>query len=91
MSGPMGGLNVVDPTDVKILLHDQLSGEVAEIPAESDDFETEFADLPNLAKNIGRVYEAYRKNEEVASFVDAVARHELIAEMYATWDAAKNE
>jgi len=90
LSGPSGGLNVVDPADIKILLHDQLSGEVLEIAAESDDFESEFGDLPNHAKNIGRVYEAYRKGEEIASFEDALERHELLAEMYASWDATKS-
>lgn len=89
VSGPSGFLNTVAPGDMKILVHNQASGEVEEVKPEKDEFDVEFGDIQNHALNIGRVYEAYRKGGEFVSFEEAVARHDLLADLYASWDSGE--
>jgi predicted dehydrogenase len=71
--------------DAKVLLHDQLTGQVETIAIEKDEWD----ELPQQAKNIARLYEAFRKgaSEGVADFESTVQRHALIEEMYKHWDS----
>lgn len=90
VTAPSPLYNVVTPALVKILLHDQAQGEVEEIKIEKDAFDAEFGDLPGPAQNIGRLYEAYRKGENtVVWFEEAVARHDMLADMYTAWDGGE--
>jgi predicted dehydrogenase len=83
VTGPALGLSVV--TDgVVIRLYDQLTGELEEVGWERDEWE----DLPVPARNIGRLYEAYRngKTVGVVGFEEAVGRHDMLDDMYKAWD-----
>jgi predicted dehydrogenase len=83
VTGPKMSLNVV--TDgVVIRLHDQLTDELEEVEWEKDQWD----DLPIPARNIGRLYEAYRKGETegVVEFEEAVGRHNMLDDMYKAWD-----
>jgi predicted dehydrogenase len=84
VTAPMAYLNV-GSDDTKVLLHDQLTGQVETIEVEKDEWD----ELPQPAKNIARLYEAIRKGESegVADFESTVQRHALIEEMYKHWDS----
>jgi predicted dehydrogenase len=83
ITAPSAGLNV-GSDETKILLHDQVTGELETVKVEKDEWD----ELPNQARNIARLYEAFRKGETdgVVSFAEAVKRHELIDGMYKHWD-----
>ena len=69
-----------------IKVHDQGSGEVEEVEWEKDEFE----ELPVPARNIARVYEAFRLGGEgLVGFEEAVGRHEMLGDMYRAWDEGK--
>lgn len=80
-----GALLNVGYDDEKILLHDQISGEVETVEVEKDEWD----ELPRPARNIGRLYETYWKGEggsDVVDFEGAVKRHALIEDLYEHWD-----
>jgi predicted dehydrogenase len=80
-----GALLNVGYDNEKILLHDQISGEVETVEVEKDEWD----ELPRAARNIGRLYEAFRKGESdggVADFEGVVKRHALIEDLYEHWD-----
>lgn len=47
----------------------------------------EWDDLPFMARNIARLYEAYRKGEWWPDWEWAVKRHEFLHEMWENFDA----
>lgn len=63
--------------DTKIEVHDFASDKVEEVR-----FEEDLADLPQAARNVGRVYKAFAEGKNNCSFEDAVEKHRLIAQMY---------
>jgi predicted dehydrogenase len=80
-----GALLNVGYDDTKVLLHDQLTGQVETIEIAKDEWD----DLPLQAKNIARLYEAFRKGESegVVDFESTVRRHALIEDIYEHWDS----
>jgi predicted dehydrogenase len=71
--------------DAQILLHDQSTGAIETVEVDKDEVD----ELPLMARNIARVYEAFRKGEVkgVVDFEEAVKRHALLDEMYQHWDS----
>jgi predicted dehydrogenase len=68
---------------VVIRVHNQESGELEEVSWEKDEWD----ELPVPARNIGRLYEAYRKGGDgVVEFEEAVRRHNMLDDMYKSWD-----
>ena len=59
-------------------------GEIEEII--TDEGGEEWTELPVQGQNIGRLYEAYATGKPYADFDDAVKRHELIDEFWATME-----
>jgi len=82
-------LNVGRP-DTTVELFDQAKGEekgeVEVVVMERDEWES----LPMPARNIARMYEAFRKGEWVPDFEWAVGRHGMIEEMWRRYDASQS-
>jgi len=66
----------------KIELFDMVTGKVEVLELEAD----EWTDLPIQARNIARVYEAYRKKEWYPDWEWAVRRHEFLEELWRSFD-----
>jgi len=77
-------LNVIS-TETKIEFFDIATGEVEILVAEKD----EWVDLPVPARNIARVYEAWRKGEWYPDWEWAVKRHELIDDLWRSFDEGR--
>jgi predicted dehydrogenase len=77
----------VGPVDTKITLHERRTGKVEEVKLGDD----KFAELPSVARNIARIYEAYKDGttEAVDDFDAALKRHALIDEMLRRWDSGE--
>lgn len=71
--------------DENILLDDLVTGELETVVVEKDEWD----ELPRQARNVARLYEAFRKGESdgVATFEEAVKRHEMLDGMYEHWDS----
>jgi len=84
LTASSAGLNV-GYGDEQILVHDQATGNVEKVEVEKDEWD----ELGVTARNVARLYEAFRNGETdgVASFEEAVKHHELIDGMYNHWDA----
>lgn len=66
-----------------IRVHDQETGKLEEVTWEKDEWD----ELPPPARNIGRLYEAYRKGGDgLVEFEEAVKRHNMLDDMYKSWD-----
>jgi len=81
LTSPWWGLNVGVP-DTKIEFFDIATGEVEHLEAEND----ELADLPNAARNIARLYEAYRQGSWWPDWEWAVKRHEFLEDLWRSFD-----
>lgn len=70
--------------DSKVSLHDHETGKVEEIPVEKDEWD----ELPLYARNIGRLYEAFRLGDKtkLPTVEEAYQRHVLIDKMLKHWD-----
>jgi hypothetical protein len=69
-----GGMSIAIPSGkpVAIEVHDFASDSVEKVQWEWEEWQTE---LPDRAKNIGALYEAYAKGEGYPTFEDAERRH----------------
>jgi predicted dehydrogenase len=74
-------LNVGRPA-TKVEIFDAATGDVETIVGNKDEWD----ELPFLAHNIARLYEAYRKKEWYPDFEWAVTRHEVLEEMWQRFD-----
>ncbi|KAE9362953.1 oxidoreductase family protein-like protein [Stipitochalara longipes BDJ] len=72
--------------DTKIEWFDKERGTVVEVKGDKDEWD----ELPGPARNIARVYEAYRKGEWVPDFEWAVKRHMILEEMWKRFDEGQN-
>ena len=64
--------------DPKIEVHDFAKDEIESVSWESDD------DLPLMARNVARMYEAFASGDErqYPDFEDAVVRHQMMEDLY---------
>jgi predicted dehydrogenase len=76
-------LNVGNP-EVKLELFDTSTGVLESIISDKDQWDS----LPNPARNIARLYEAYRLKEWYPDFEWAVKRHETIDQLWQRFDAS---
>ena len=72
-------------TPVTIEIHDFSTDQVEKITWSWEDWQDE---LPDAARNIGMLYEAFATGDETAypSFEDALRRHEQLEDMLARWE-----
>lgn len=71
--------------DTKVEWFDRERGAVVEVKAGEDEWD----ELPGPARNIARVYEAYREGEWVPDFEWGVKRHVMLEEMWKKFDASQ--
>lgn len=78
-----GGLNV-GYDDEQILVDDFEKTTLETVSVDTDEWD----ELPRQARNVARLYEAFWKGESdgVATFEEAVGRHEMLDGMYEAWD-----
>lgn len=84
LSSTSWSLNVGRPA-TKLELYDANTGILENVLVEKDQWD----ELPYMAHNIARLYEAYRKKEWYPDFEWAVKRHEMLEEMWERFDADK--
>jgi len=84
LSSTSWSLNVGRPA-TKLELYDANTGILESVFVEKDQWD----ELPYMAHNIARLYEAYRKKEWYPDFEWAVKRHEMLEEMWERFDADK--
>ncbi|QDS69968.1 hypothetical protein FKW77_002865 [Venturia effusa] len=77
------GLNV-GYDDEQILLDDFEKGTLETVSVDTDEWD----ELPRQARNVARLYEAFRKGkgDGIATFDEAVERHKMLDGMYEAWD-----
>lgn len=83
LTGPSDSLNV-GRVDTKVELFDAQTGKIEVVVPEQSPLD----ELPLLAHNIARMYEAYLKGEWYPDFEWAVKRHEMIERMWEQYDSA---
>jgi predicted dehydrogenase len=81
LTGPSESLNV-GRKDTKVELYDVGSGKIEILVGDPSPLD----ELPFMAHNIARQYEAFRKGEWYPDFEWAVRRHEIIDEMWKQYD-----
>jgi predicted dehydrogenase len=72
--------------DTKVEWFDRERGTVEELKGDVDELD----ELPVPARNIARVYEAYRKGDWVPDFEWGVKRHTMLEEMWRRFDESQN-
>ena len=77
-------LNVIS-ADRKIEVLDSATGEVEVLEVEPDEWDS----LPVTARNIAKVYEAYRKGEWWPDWEWAIKRHEQLEDLWRSFDEGK--